>query len=121
MIVCVQFIAFGAIISVLAISFLTIRVAYVALRPILIGKGSRDAKESVFFRTHLGAYAGCLLFANLLSNSAGLIEISWSTRGMIILGEYYFHFCATYLLNFGIDGQCNSQGKRELLCGKRHS
>ena len=84
-----QFIALGGVTSILSITAFAGRIAYVAIRPYFReGLSAANTKESAFFRTQLGAYAACLLFANLLSNAAGVIDFHWSSAGGIVLGTF---------------------------------
>lgn len=86
-------VAITSLASVISIAVLFLRVVYAALRPLTQGlKGRKDSREILFFRTQLGSYIACLLIANFLEGSSGLIGFSWNSRGAIGSGKLSLGF-----------------------------
>lgn len=76
-----------AFISMFAIDFIWIRVAWSVIAPrIKKGGNATIFREQVFLRTQLGAYIASLLVSNLFSSFAFLFNITWIRQGGITLG-----------------------------------
>lgn len=73
--------------SFVAIDFVWLRVLVVGVNQ-LLGRSSMQAikRERAIFHSQLGAYMASLLFANLLSSIAFIVNATWVSQGGITTG-----------------------------------
>ncbi|KAI0806105.1 hypothetical protein BC629DRAFT_1590521 [Irpex lacteus] len=76
-----------AVLSFVAIDFVWLRVLVVGVNQ-LLGRSSMQAikRERAIFHSQLGAYMASLLFANLLSSIAFIVNATWVSQGGITTG-----------------------------------
>ncbi|KAF8656842.1 hypothetical protein AX16_002390 [Volvariella volvacea WC 439] len=65
-----------AILSTTALLSIALRIIWLGIHHHISQSGAQP-QEYAFFRTQLGTYAACLLLANTINSSAGLINIKW--------------------------------------------
>lgn len=86
--ICLQAVNVFALLSVIALTSVILRIAWMALRRCMQNKA--ESQECVFFNTQLGRYAACLVLAMVFNSVAGIIGLQWFvsrgiTEGLFVI------------------------------------
>jgi hypothetical protein len=77
-----------ALLSVTALILVALRVIWLATgRWLNLESFRKLARESIFFKTRMGMYAGCILIGNLFSSIAGVIGVYWLAQRRVMAGQ----------------------------------
>jgi hypothetical protein len=83
-----------ALLSLSALTLVLIRVTWIGLAAIFRRTAVENlTREGLFFKSQLGAFAGCLLLANMFTAVSGVLEITWVALDGVEHGVSRFVYC----------------------------